>query len=58
MLKRNCDICHYEDNKHSIPAVYDAKTIYGPWAYVCQAHYESHTNQNPQMSTILATLEG
>ena len=25
------------------PAEYDMPTIYGPWAYVCEKHYQSHT---------------
>ena len=25
------------------PAKYDMPTIYGPWAYICEKHYQSHT---------------
>ena len=25
------------------PAEYDMPTVYGPWAYLCEEHYQSHT---------------
>ena len=31
----DCDLC-----PPGTPAVYDAKTNTGPWAYLCQHHYE------------------
>ncbi len=34
----NCDIC--AQGGHIQPAKYDAKTIMGPWANLCQKHYE------------------
>ena len=27
------------DPKAKVEALYDAKTVMGPWAYMCQAHY-------------------
>lgn len=24
------------------PAAYDAKTIMGPWAYLCERHFQTH----------------
>lgn len=30
----NCDVC-----TTAVPAYADAKTKYGPWAYVCEAHF-------------------
>jgi len=30
--KRKCDICGSK-------AVYDAKTVFGPWAYLCEDHF-------------------
>lgn len=30
-----CDLC-------DMPAKYDAKTKDGPWAYMCEEHYQSH----------------
>lgn len=33
----NCDFPH----EVPTPALYDAKTIHGPWAYMCQTHFDS-----------------
>lgn len=33
-----CDVCAGEGVAR--PAAYDGKTIYGPWAYMCQEHME------------------
>lgn len=33
----NCDIC-----MDTTPAEYDAKSKQGPWAYMCQRHFEQH----------------
>lgn len=30
-----CDFC-----SRTTPAVYDAKTSHGPWAYLCQGHFD------------------
>jgi hypothetical protein len=35
----DCDIHKPE----KVPAVYDARTYTGQWAFVCQEHFESHT---------------
>ena len=32
-----CDFC--EDS----PAEYDAKMFVGPWAYMCQQHFDTHS---------------
>lgn len=32
-VKRKCDFCFK-------PATYDAKTSYGPWAFMCDEHFE------------------
>lgn len=32
-VKQKCDFC-------TKPAVYDAKTAYGPWAFMCEEHFE------------------
>ncbi|ALY10885.1 hypothetical protein WILDE_104 [Arthrobacter phage Wilde] len=34
----DCDFCKHDDGV-SKPAEYDAKTIYGPWANMCGAHF-------------------
>jgi len=31
-----CDICH------NVPAVYDGKTIAGPWAYMCEGCFKGY----------------
>lgn len=38
-----CDICKHEDGVER-EATYDAKTYLGPWANVCEDHFESHTS--------------
>lgn len=37
-----CDICKYENGKSGVPAAYDGKTQYGPWANMCEDHFKSH----------------
>lgn len=32
----DCDFCEGPDKK---PAAYDGKTDFGPWAYMCEAHF-------------------
>lgn len=39
----DCDICKQEGK--TVPAAYDCKTIWGPWAYVCEEHFKTHTNE-------------
>ncbi len=34
----NCDLCSQEGN--TVKAVYDGKTRMGPWAYMCEDHYQ------------------
>lgn len=41
-----CDFC-------GKPAVYDAKTIHGPWAYVCQTHFNIYGCHTPGLYTKL-----
>lgn len=36
----DCDLCARDGVKTS--ATYDAKTFLGPWAYLCDTHYQSH----------------
>ena len=38
----DCQICEVEDLQTEIPAEYDGKTIMGPWANMCAAHFASH----------------
>ena len=33
----DCDFCSKEG--HKVPARYDGKTTFGPWANMCQAHF-------------------
>lgn len=46
-MERSCDICKQ-------PALYDGKTIHGPWAYMCQSCFEAIGKGTP---TILANIE-
>jgi hypothetical protein len=36
-----CDFCVIDDDKIT-PAEYDGKTVTGPWAYMCGAHYSKY----------------
>ncbi len=36
--KHKCDFC---TNKLIADVLYDARTIYGPWAVMCQEHYKT-----------------
>lgn len=36
----NCDVCF--GNGLQVQASYDAKTEFGPWAYVCEDHFNQH----------------
>jgi hypothetical protein len=37
-----CDICKYDGGKPGVEAHYDGKTINGPWANMCSAHFITH----------------
>lgn len=36
----NCDLC--KSHKIETVATYDALTVYGPWAYLCESHFQTH----------------
>lgn len=38
-----CDIHKYDLGVDDVPAVYDAKTRRGPWAYMCQGCFDAHS---------------
>jgi hypothetical protein len=40
---RNCDICKDHEAK------YDARTIWGPWAFVCDNCFEQHTHNKVEL---------
>ena len=40
-LNRDCNMCELAGDLHE-PATYDAKTIQGPWAYLCDGHFRTH----------------
>lgn len=35
-----CDVHKYEKKQYDVPAVYDAKTKTGQWAYLCQSCFD------------------
>ena len=37
-----CDIHKYEDGEEGVPAAYDGKTKFGPWANMCEKHFKTH----------------
>jgi hypothetical protein len=41
----DCDVCKFDLKKSGVPAAYDAKLKMGPWGYVCEEHFQSHTNR-------------
>lgn len=49
-MKPICDLC-------MDLAIYDAKTKAGPWAYLCQRHYDNFgASSSPELRTILSDL--
>ncbi len=38
----DCDLCKQQGSQR--PAFYDGKTVYGPWAYMCEEHMEEVGN--------------
>lgn len=45
-IKQKCDFCDAE-------AKWDAKTVYGPWAFLCDTHLAKLGVQDPHMRTPL-----
>jgi hypothetical protein len=45
--KPECDFC--AQNGDAVPADYDAKTVFGPWAYMCEDHWKA--NAAPELGT-------
>jgi len=37
----DCDICCEGNGQRRRPAVYDARTVVGPWANLCQIHFDA-----------------
>ncbi|HEU5118377.1 MAG TPA: hypothetical protein VFT74_17320 [Isosphaeraceae bacterium] len=35
-----CNFC--QDHGETGPARYDGRTIFGPWAYMCQRHFDTY----------------
>jgi hypothetical protein len=52
MPTKECQLCQVEGYKPR-PAVRDAKTLSGPWAYVCQYHFQNDCYQVDGISTVL-----
>ncbi len=36
----NCNYCQKDGN--ATPAVYDCRTVYGHWAYLCEEHFTEY----------------
>lgn len=67
----DCDVCKAEGLGVPKSAHYDAKTLAGPWAYLCKWHFESETagvlgtgvgqrlvvGPKPNRSDLIAALE-
>lgn len=53
-MERDCDLC--KDDHITTPAVYDAKTLMGPWAYVCEIHYQVLCHHSKGLTNVLADL--
>lgn len=45
-IKQKCDFCEQ-------PAIYDGKTFYGPWAFMCQAHFDKCGDKTPGLFNVL-----
>ena len=37
-VRQKCDFCNEE-------AIYDTQTVYGPWAFVCQKHFDTYATK-------------
>jgi hypothetical protein len=44
---RECDIHKYEKGQSGVPAKYDGKTVYGPWANMCEDCAKTHGVDQP-----------
>lgn len=44
-----CDLCKVAGDRVAT-AAYDAKTIHGPWAFMCEPHYLAH-RAYPELGT-------
>lgn len=40
-----CDVCRYDFHVRDVPAAYDMKLNTGPWGFVCDDHFRTHTNR-------------
>lgn len=56
-IKRQCDACKHK-GMPLVPrdAVYDAKTIFGAWAYLCEEHYQDWGDKSFK-ATVLAEVK-
>jgi len=39
-----CDVCKRAGE--TTEAAYDARTVYGPWAYLCAPHWNTHAAEH------------
>lgn len=46
-LRPKCDFCN-------APATYDTQTILGPWAHVCDKHFERYSTKLPGLFSTIA----
>lgn len=46
-LRPKCDFC-------KAPATYDTQTVLGPWAHVCDRHFERYSTKLPGLFSLLA----
>lgn len=49
-IKVKCDFC-------DAPAVYDAKTVYGPWGYLCRACFDRRALKEPGTYSLLESIQ-
>lgn len=49
-IRPKCDFCN-------TPATYDTQTTLGPWAYVCDKHFERYSTKVPGLFTLIAVEE-
>lgn len=42
---------HFERYRETVDAVYDAKTMWGPWAYLCEPCFKSYAFNPNRLGT-------
>jgi hypothetical protein len=50
MIKPKCDFCKQ-------PAIFDTQTVMGPWANVCQEHFDKYSSKVPGLYSSIEPIK-